>query len=315
MENQLPNDFDLIIIGTGVVESIVSAAASRIGKTVLHIDRNDYYGGHWASFNLDAIQKLQHKATYNSISQDNLNELINENEELMRIGNDLFNIENFKFKWHIPEKRIIVSDDNKNRETKVDEGTLSTEIENEIGEQVNKSTEEEEDWTQEILNKDSRKFNIDLTPKLQYARGDFVELLISSNIARYSEYRSVSRVLTLLNGQLEVVPCSRSDVFANSKVSVIEKRMLMKLLTSLDDGSEDFKNYENKTFRAFLKDKKLTPNLVHYVLYAISMSTDETPCHEGVENTKRFLNSLGRFGKTPFLFSMYGSGEITQAFL
>lgn len=44
------------------------------------------------------------------------------------------------------------------------------------------------------------------------------------------------------------------------------------------------------------------------------MSTDDTPCVEGVENTKRFLNSLGRFGKTPFLFSMYGSGEITQAF-
>lgn len=73
-------------------------------------------------------------------------------------------------------------------------------------------------------------------------------------------------------------------------------------------------DYANKTFRTFLKERKLTPNLIHYVLYAISMSTDDTLCTEGVENTKRFLNSLGRFGKTPFLFSMYGSGEITQAF-
>ncbi|KAJ8956171.1 hypothetical protein NQ318_020722 [Aromia moschata] len=32
--------------------------------------------------------------------------------------------------------------------------------------------------------------------------------------------------------------------------------MLMKLLTSLDDGSEELKHYENKTFRALLKDKK-----------------------------------------------------------
>lgn len=73
-----------------------------------------------------------------------------------------------------------------------------------------------------------------------------MELLISSNIARYSEYRSVSRVLTWLNGQLEVVPCSRSDVFANSKVSVIEKRMLMKLLTSLDNGGEELKSKVNE---------------------------------------------------------------------
>lgn len=39
MDNQLPNEFDLIIVGTGMVESILSAAASRIGKRVLHIDR------------------------------------------------------------------------------------------------------------------------------------------------------------------------------------------------------------------------------------------------------------------------------------
>lgn len=75
-----------------------------------------------------------------------------------------------------------------------------------------------------------------------------------------------------------------------------------------------FLGYENKTFKEFLKDKKLTPNLIHYVLYAISMSSDETPFKEGLKNTKRFLNSLGRFGKTPFLFSMYGSGDIPQAF-
>lgn len=170
---------------------------------------------------------------------------------------------------------------------------------------------------------------------MQFARGEFVELLISSNIARYSEYRSVSRVLTWLNGQLEVVPCSRSDVFSNTRVSVVEKRMLMKLLSTCMDGDDtkfngmltskyiqqyDKKNYfnisdyQNKTFYTYLKDKKLTPNLIHYVLYAISMSTDKTSCLEGIENTKRFLNSLGRFGKTPFLFSMYGSGELPQAF-
>lgn len=75
--------------------------------------------------------------------------------------------------------------------------------------------------------------------QLHFARGVFVELLISSNIARYSEFRSVSRVLTWINGNLEVVPCSRSDVFANNRVTVVEKRMLMKLLTSIE---EDEKN-------------------------------------------------------------------------
>lgn len=122
-------------------------------------------------------------------------------------------------------------------------------------------------------------------------------------------------MLTWLNGQLEIVPCSRSDVFSNTKVTVVEKRMLMKLLSEcMDNDEQQFAEYENKKFLNYLKDKKLTANLIHYVLYAISMSTDDTSCLTAIKNTKRFLNSLGRFGKTPFLYSMYGSGELPQAF-
>lgn len=141
-----------------------------------------------------------------------------------------------------------------------------------------------------------------------------MQLLITSNIARYAEYRSVSRVLTCLKGQLEVVPCSRSDVFATNRISVIEKRMLMKLLTSLNDSEDVSIGTPGITFKKFLEDKKLPENLVHFILYAMSGSTEDTPVSQGIYGTKRFLNSLGRFGKTPFLFSMYGSGETTQAF-
>ncbi|KAJ8982352.1 hypothetical protein NQ317_013103 [Molorchus minor] len=305
MDNQLPNDFDLVIVGMGMIESILSAAASRIGKRVLHIDTDDYYGGQWASFSLEAINRLQRDNSLGGSKGDDTFSI--ENEEMLAIGNNLFNIENFTGTWHIPKKNVC------NEAITEHKGMEEEIVENDYNELKSKPLESV--WTQENLLNESRKFNIDLMPKLQFARGDFVELLISSNIARYSEYRSISRVLTWLDNQLQVVPCSRSDVFTNSKVSVIEKRMLMKLLTSLEDGSEELKNYENKTFKTFLKDKKLSSNLIHYVLYAISMSTDETPCHQGVENTKRFLNSLGRFGKTPFLFCMYGSGELPQAFL
>lgn len=59
MDNTLPTEFDLIVVGTGkiskllffgnlltikyyllgMIESIIAAAASRVGKKVLHIDR------------------------------------------------------------------------------------------------------------------------------------------------------------------------------------------------------------------------------------------------------------------------------------
>jgi RAB protein geranylgeranyltransferase component A len=37
--SDLPKKYDIIISGTGLTESILAAAFSRIGKSVLHIDR------------------------------------------------------------------------------------------------------------------------------------------------------------------------------------------------------------------------------------------------------------------------------------
>ncbi|ESW29997.1 hypothetical protein PHAVU_002G116400 [Phaseolus vulgaris] len=44
-----PVNFDLIIVGTGLSESIIAAAASAAGKTILHLDPNSFYGSHFAS--------------------------------------------------------------------------------------------------------------------------------------------------------------------------------------------------------------------------------------------------------------------------
>lgn len=51
--DDLPSEFDLVVVGTGFSESVIAAAASRVGKSVLHVDENDYYCGYWASFCLD----------------------------------------------------------------------------------------------------------------------------------------------------------------------------------------------------------------------------------------------------------------------
>lgn len=58
----LPGEFDLVVIGTGFSESIIAAAASRVGKTVLHVDENEYYGGYWASFNFDTFMSHLQKS-------------------------------------------------------------------------------------------------------------------------------------------------------------------------------------------------------------------------------------------------------------
>ncbi|KAK7406928.1 hypothetical protein VNO78_08564 [Psophocarpus tetragonolobus] len=47
-----PINFDLIIVGTALSESVIAAAASAVGKTILHLDPNSFYGSHFASLSL-----------------------------------------------------------------------------------------------------------------------------------------------------------------------------------------------------------------------------------------------------------------------
>ena len=58
-----------------------------------------------------------------------------------------------------------------------------------------------------------------------------VDLLVSSNISRYAEFKAVTRILTLIDGNVVEVPVSRGDIFNNKDVSVVDKRMLMKFMT------------------------------------------------------------------------------------
>lgn len=80
--------------------------------------------------------------------------------------------------------------------------------------------------------------------QLLFSRGSLVDLLISSNIARYAEFRSVTRILTWFHDSLEAVPCSRADVFAAKDVSVVEKRLLMQLLQLCVEYKPDGNEFE-----------------------------------------------------------------------
>ena len=45
-------DYDVLVLGTGVTESVLSGLLSREGYDVLNIDKNSYYGDSTASLNL-----------------------------------------------------------------------------------------------------------------------------------------------------------------------------------------------------------------------------------------------------------------------
>ncbi|OAY60989.1 rab escort protein 1 [Manihot esculenta] len=47
-----PTTFDLVVVGTGLPQSVIAAAASASGKSVLHVDHNKFYGSHFSSLSI-----------------------------------------------------------------------------------------------------------------------------------------------------------------------------------------------------------------------------------------------------------------------
>uniref|UniRef100_A0A8C6L4D3 RAE1/2 domain-containing protein n=1 Tax=Nothobranchius furzeri TaxID=105023 RepID=A0A8C6L4D3_NOTFU len=169
------------------------------------------------------------------------------------------------------------------------------------------------------LVKEGRRFNIDLVSKLMFSRGSLVELLIKSNVSRYAEFKNVTRILTYHHGNVEQVPCSRADVFASRQLSVVEKRKLMRFLTSCMEETEEQQGECPPMFQLLTSSETnrclhLGDNLQHFLLHSIAMASPDTPTGEGLASTRHFLRCLGRYGNTPFLFPVYGLGEIPQCF-
>ncbi|XP_077278479.1 rab escort protein isoform X2 [Temnothorax americanus] len=317
MEDDLPTEYDVVVVGTGMTESIVAAAASRIGKRVLHLDSNEYYGGLWATFNFDGLQKWMEDLKTVKSNTRNTNVDLKEDEKFLKASDQYSTVENIGEIWYISNDADLPDVSSKDTQTESSGDSAAVDGAEKTDQDKADRKENVKQWSIDRIKKEYRRFNIDLAPKLLFARGELVELLISSNIARYAEFRAVSRVATFMDGKLTQVPCSRADVFANKTVSVIEKRMLMQLLTScMEQGADspEFDGFRDKTFLEYLNTKRLTPIVQHYVMQAIAMATDKTSCRDGVNRTKHFLNSLGRYGNTPFLWPMYGSGELPQCF-
>ncbi|XP_046723538.1 rab proteins geranylgeranyltransferase component A 1 isoform X3 [Silurus meridionalis] len=362
--DNLPSEFDVIILGTGLTESVIAAACSRVGQRVLHLDRRSYYAGNWASFTFNSLLLWieEYKAQQETPSTNSVQECsdqIENGEEVVFLSSVDSSISNLEVFSYVSEESaddeqpmapVMYSlltaveeingcnteaqhmDFNACTEGDIDPQNLQGKEqtsqshepcqlkENQKDQQPITSPEKVEvkkKITYSTLLKEGRRFNIDLVSKLLYSRGLLVDLLIKSNVSRYTEFKNVGCILTCHNGKVEQVPCSRADVFGSKQLTVVEKRMLMKFLTfclEFEQHQEELQDCTEMSFLEFLKCKKLTENLQYFILHSIAMVSQDAPVNNGLKATQHFLRCLGRYGNTPFLFPLYGVGEIPQCF-
>lgn len=236
-------NYDVVVLGTGLTECIISGLMSVSGKKVLHLDRNDYYGAESASLALEQMYA--------------------------------------KFRG---------------------EGVKPPES---FGR--------------------SRDYNIDLIPKFLMSTGKLVKILRLTGVTRYNmEFMLVEGSYVMRKGKVYKVPATAMEVATSPLLGFLEKGYAKRLLTYVhnyeqnDPKTHDKLDLSKETMNTVYKKFGVSADTIDFLGHSVALhSTDdyiELPALDTVNRLKLYAESLAQYGKSPYVYPLYGLGELPQVF-
>ncbi|KAL0550632.1 hypothetical protein IC582_015154 [Cucumis melo] len=285
-----PSTFDLIVVGTGLPQSILAAAASAAGKTVLHLDPNPYYGGHFATLPLHDLTSFLNSASAPSLPSPPLASYDNQDYvsvdlqtrplysdvEISSYAPEVLQEHARKFNIDLAGPRVLFCAD------KCIDAVLK------VG--VNQYLE---------FKSIDASYLWDPNGKLVNVPGSRAAIFKDKSLS-LTEKNQLMRFFKLVQQHLD--PAEDSE---NSKIS-----------------QEDL----DTPFLEFLNKLRLPRKMKSIILYAISLADDDQNDHdvgknrlltkEGIARLALYHTSIGRFqnAQGALLYPIYGQGELSQAF-
>nr|VWO94291.1 HC-toxin synthetase (HTS) (EC [Ganoderma boninense] len=236
----MDEEYDVIVLGTGLTECILSGLLSVEGKKVLHMDRNDYYGGDSASLNLTQLYR--------------------------------------QFRGTAPPQE---------------------------------------------LGRD-RDYAVDLIPKFIIASGELTRILVHTDVTRYLEFKQIAGSYVYRDRKISKVPSTEMEAVKSPLMGLFEKRRAKKFFEFLqnwkdgDPATHQGVDLDKDTMAAVYEKFGLEPGTQDFIGHAMALYLDDDykkkPARPAYERIVLYTSSMARYGKSPYIYPLYGLGELPQAF-
>ncbi|KEP50460.1 RAB GDP-dissociation inhibitor [Rhizoctonia solani 123E] len=236
----MDEEYDVIVLGTGLTECILSGLLSVEGKKVLHMDRNDYYGADSASLNLTQLYgKFRNEPAPAELGRD-------------------------------------------------------------------------------------RDYAVDLIPKFIIASGELTHMLVHTDVTRYLEFKQIAGSFVYRDGKVSKVPSTELEAVKSPLMGLFEKRRAKKFFEFVqgwkdeDPATHQGVDLEKDTMKTIYEKFGLEPGTQDFIGHAMALYLDDDyitkPARETITRVVLYTNSVARYGKSPYIYPLYGLGELPQAF-
>jgi len=237
----MDEEYDVIVLGTGLTECILSGLLSKDGKKVLHMDRNDYYGGESASLNLTQLYR------------------------------------HFRPGQEAPSE----------------------------------------------LGRD-RDYAVDLVPKFIIASGELTQILVHTDVTRYLEFKQIAGSFVYRDGRISKVPSTEMEAVKSPLMGLFEKRRAKKFFEFLqnwkndDPATQHGLDLDKDSMKTVYEKFGLEPGTQDFIGHAMALYLDDDyitkPARAAYDRIVLYTASMARYGKSPYIYPLYGLGELPQSF-
>ena len=143
-------------------------------------------------------------------------------------------------------------------------------------------------------------------------------------MTRYLEFKQIAGSFVYRDGRISKVPSTEMEAVRSPLMGLFEKRRAKQFFEFLQSWKDDDpathqgRNLDTDTMESIYQYFKLEPGTQDFIGHAMALYLDDDykkkPARPTYERIILYTSSMARWGKSPYIYPLYGLGELPQAF-